>query len=121
VYLALLDMVRSVFSLVGAKSSELQGVLRHPTEQRPAAAEEDRANDELIFVDQPMPRELRYERAAPKDDSVFAGLPLEGLDRAGRVRAGRGHSATRLPDWRRCRRSFLMNVKLTPKSMITAY
>ncbi|HMF48913.1 MAG TPA: hypothetical protein VK603_09730 [Candidatus Saccharimonadales bacterium] len=49
-------------------------------EQRPAATDEDRADDELILVDQAVLRELRNDRAAAEEDHVFARLVFQSLD-----------------------------------------
>src|SRR5690348_8392939 len=54
-------------------------VFRHTGEQRPAASEEDRADNHLILVDQPVLRQLRHDGAATEDDHVFAGPALHGL------------------------------------------
>ena len=62
---------------------ELQSrVFRHTGEQRPAASEEDRTDNDLILVDQAVLRELRHDGAATKDNHVFAGPALHGLDLA---------------------------------------
>ena len=46
-----------------------------------SASEEERAGDELIFVDQTVLRELRSDGAAAEDHDVSTGLPFERLDR----------------------------------------
>src|SRR5204862_503369 len=55
---------------------------RQISDQWLPTSEDHGAHSELIFVDQFMLRKLRHDRAAPKDDEVFARLFLHRLDLA---------------------------------------
>jgi hypothetical protein len=46
----------------------------------PTAGQEGWAEDELIFIDQSVPGELRYDGAAAEDHHVFPGLTFHVLD-----------------------------------------
>src|SRR5439155_16604141 len=65
---------------LGLQQIQLDG-FRDAAQQRAAASEEERAGDELIFVDQTVLRELRSDGAAAEDHDVSTGLPFERLDR----------------------------------------
>lgn len=61
----------------------------HTAQQRPAASEDDRADDELILVDQTVLRELRHDGAATKDDQSLPGwLFMVSISRGSSQRRG---------------------------------
>ena len=54
--------------------------LRYALEQPSAVAEEHRAHDELILIDETVLRQLRHDRSATEDHHVLAGPLLHGRD-----------------------------------------
>jgi len=57
-------------------------VFRYAVQQLPTAGQKDRADDELIFIDQSVLGELRYDGAATEDYHIFPGLAFHVLDLA---------------------------------------